>query len=120
MSSIHLWLLAFSLAFTLAGCDNSRYAAAKNTPKVADSGEPVVEIPQALKLSVNESILKGLENVSDEPITLSDSVELQIKPVKDQQRLSVNGRLLLQDTWQANYLDNIVGGKVELQLRFDD
>lgn len=75
---------------------------------------------QALKLSVNESVLKGLEEVSDEPIPLSDSVELQIKPVKDEQRLSVNGKLLLQDTWQANYLDNIDGGKLELQLRFDD
>jgi hypothetical protein len=104
----------------MAGCDNSRSTAAKNTLRVAVSGEPVVEIPQALKLSVNESILKGLESVSDEPIALSDSVELQIKPVKDEQRLRVNGKLLLQDTWQANYLDNIDGGKLELQLRFDD
>lgn len=61
-----------------------------------------------------------LKTAVDEPITLSDSIELDIKPVKDEQRLSVNGRLLLQDTWQADYLDNIVGGKVELQLRFDD
>lgn len=75
---------------------------------------------QALKLSVNESILKGLEEVSDETIPLSDSVELRINPVKDEQRLSVNGKLLLTDTLQANYLDNIVGGKVEIELRFDD
>lgn len=120
MSSVCLWLVAFSLAFTMAGCDNSRSTTAKNTLKAAVSAEPVVEIPQALKLSVNESILKGLENVGDEPISLSDSVELQIKPVKDEKRLSVNGRLLLQDTWHANYLDNIDGGKLELQLRFDD
>lgn len=120
MSPVYLRLFVFSLAFILAACDNSPSAATKFTLNTAVPPEPVVELPQTLKLNVNESILHELENANDEPIELSDSVELQIKPVKDEQRLSVNGRLLLQDTWQANYLDNIVGGKVELQMRFDD
>jgi hypothetical protein len=120
MSPVYLRLFVFSLAFTLAACDNRPSAAMKHILDTAAPSEAVVEIPQTFKLNVDESILQVLENANDEPIDLSDSVELQIKPVKDEQRLSVNGRLLLQDTWQANYLDNIVGGKVELQMRFDD
>ncbi len=74
----------------------------------------------ALQLDVNEAVFKGLKATTDEPLSLSDSLKLDIKPVKDEQRLSVNGKLLMQDTWQADYLDNIDGGKLELQLRFDD
>lgn len=74
----------------------------------------------ALQLNVDEAVFKGLKTTTDEPLSLPDSLKLDIKSVKDEQRLSVKGKLLMQDTWQADYLDNIVGGKVELQLRFDD
>lgn len=116
MSTDYPPLFAFSFAFTLTACDNKLPAYAEKPPAI----EPVVETPQALKLNVNDSVLKKLPSATDEQLPLSESLILEIKPVEDQQRLSVNGKLLLRQVWQANYLDNIDGGKLELQLRFDD
>ncbi len=132
MNTVYFRLFALSLALSLTACDSKSPASTKNSlnamlplevieheviePGVIEPGEET----SVLQLNVNEAVLKGLKNSTDEPISLSDSLKLKIKPVKDEQRLSVNGKLLMQDAWQANYLDNIVGGKVELQLRFND
>lgn len=120
MNTVLLRLFVLSLGFISSACDNNHHPAAKKAENVISLIEPVMEEQQALKLNVDEAVLWGLETSADEPISLSDSVKLQIKPVDDQQRLSVSGKLLLQETWQPDYLDNIVGGKLELQLRFDD
>jgi hypothetical protein len=125
MNSVYLRLLAFSLVVSLTACDSKSTASMNSSVNVLVPAEVSGSIDpgektSSFQLNVNETVLEGLKATIDEPFTLSDSVELKIKPVKDEQRLSVSGRLLLQDTWQANYLDNIVGGKVELQLRFDD
>ncbi len=125
MSTVYLRLFALGLALSVTACDSKSPASMKNSMnamlpvEVIEPIEPGEETP-ALQLNVNEAVLKGLKTSTDEPISLSDSLKLKIKPVKDEQRLSVNGKLLMQDTWQANYLDNIAGGKVELQLRFND
>jgi|GEM_PF-5140719 len=120
MNTVYLWLSALSLAFTLTACDNRPPAAAQNLQTAIPPIETEIETPQALKLNVNQAILKGLQQSADEPVSLSDALQLKIRPVEDKQRLSVSGELLMQQTWQANYLDNIDGGKLELQLRFDD
>jgi len=125
MNTIHPWLLALTLILSLTACDSKPPASASNPVNVMvpvavnESVVPDEETP-ALQLNVDQAVLQGLKTTTDEPLSLSDSLKLEIKPVKDEQRLSVNGKLLMQDTWQANYLDNIVGGKVELQLRFND
>lgn len=125
MNTVYLQLFALSLVLSLTACDSKPRASANNPVNVMvpvevnESVEPAEETP-ALQLNIDEAVLQGLKTTTDEPLSLSDSLNLEIKPVKDEQRLSVNGKLLMQDTWQANYLDNIVGGKVELQLRFND
>lgn len=125
MNTVYLRLFALSLVLSLTACDSKPHASANNPVNVVvpvdvkESVKPAVEAP-VLQLNVDEAVLKGLKTKTDEPLLLSDSLNLEIKPFKDEQRLSVNGKLLMQDTWQANYLDNIVGGKVELQLRFND
>ena len=132
MNTVYLRLFALSLALSLTACDSKPPASMKTSvnamlpvevieheviePGVIEPGEKT----SLLQLNVNEAVLKGLKTPTDEPISLSDSLNLKIRPVKDERRLSVNGQLLMQETWQANYLDNIVGGKVELQLRFND
>ena len=121
MTTAHHRLLALVVTFILAGCDVSPVDTANSTHNTTPAFEKTVDVPQTLKLDVNESILKSLQqHPSDGHLPLSESLILKIEPVKDQQRLSVNGKLLLQETWQADYLDNIDGGKVELQLWFDD
>lgn len=127
MNTVYLRLFALSLALSLTACDSKPPASMKtsvNAMLPGDVIEPGVIEPgektSLLQLDVNEAVLKGLKTSTDEPISLSDSLNLKIRPVKDERRLSVNGQLLMQETWQANYLDNIVGGKVELQLRFND
>lgn len=125
MNTLYLRLLALCLVLSLTACESKPPASVNSSVNVmvpVEVNESVVpaEETQALQLNVNETVLKGLKTTTDEPLSLSDSLKLEIKPVKDEQRLSINGKLLMQDTWQANYLDNIVGGKVELKLRFDD
>ncbi len=124
MSTVYLRLFALSLALSLTACDSKSPASINSVNamlpvEVIEPIEPGEETP-ALQLNVNEAVLKRLKTSTDEPVSLSDSLKLKIKPVKDEQRLSVNGKLLLQETWQPDYLDNIVGGKLELQLRFND
>lgn len=120
MNRVYIRILALSFAFSLTACDNKSPTSVKKAEKTVQTGKTAIESSQALKLDVNEAILKSLKMSKDEPISIVDSVELKIRSVKDQQRLSVNGSVLLQDTWQADYLDNIDGGKLELQLRFND
>jgi hypothetical protein len=120
MNTVYLRIFATGLAFILAACDNKSPASAKQAEPVIPVKEPALEERQTFKLNVDEALVKELKMSADEPVSLSESVKLKIKPVNDQQRLSVNGKLLLDETWQADYLDNIDGGKVELQLRFDD
>lgn len=125
MSTVYRRLFALSLVLSLGACDSKPPASASDpvnvmVPVAVNESVVADEETPALQLNVDETVLQGLKTTTDEPLSLSDSLKLEIKPVKDEQRLSVNGKLLMQDTWQANYLDNIVGGKVELQLRFND
>lgn len=125
MNTVYPWLSVLSLVLSLTACDSKPTSYVNSSAKVLvpiavnESVGPDAETP-ALQLNVDEAVFKGLKTTTHEPLLLSDPLKLDIKPVKDEQRLSVNSKLLMQDTWQADYLDNIVGGKVELQLRFDD
>lgn len=124
MNTVYLWLPVFSLVLSLTACDRKPTVFVNSptnvrVPIAINESGPDAETP-AFQLNIDEAVLKGLKTTTDEPLSLADSLKLDIKPVKDEQRLSVNGKLLMQGTWQANYLDNIDGGKLELQLRFDD
>lgn len=114
----------------LSGCD---MAAERQQPVVVKSAgaaalpasAPVaVDQPaRPLNLELSRDMLDQLVAEDSAEVTsdrlLASTSELNLKRYKEESRVSLNGRLFY-DASQGNYIDAIDGGKIDIQIRFND